>query len=181
GISITESQISDLTHFTNADETDPLFTGWDKSTGISITESQISDLDHFTNDDETDPVYGAWDKSTGISITESQISDLTHFTNDDETDPVYGLSPASGIVATDLTNWNAAYVWGDHSVAGYLTTEDDPDFNGWDKSSGISITESQISDLTHFTNADETDPLFTGWDKSTGISITESQISDLDH
>ncbi|MBC8555636.1 MAG: hypothetical protein H8D23_38985, partial [Candidatus Brocadiales bacterium] len=27
-------------------------------------------------------------------------------------------------------------------------------FNAWDKSSGITVTESQISDLTHFTNAD---------------------------
>ena len=59
--------------------------------------------------------------------------------------------------------------------------ETDPIFIAWDKSSGISITESQISDLDHFDNADETDPIFSAWDKSEGISITESQISDLDH
>jgi hypothetical protein len=36
-----------------------------------------------------------------------------------ETDPVFGASAAAGIVAGDITNWNTAYGWGDHSVAGY--------------------------------------------------------------
>lgn len=39
-------------------------------------------------------------------------------------------------------------------------TESDPVFTAWDKSSGISIAENQISDLKHFTNADEVDPHF---------------------
>ncbi|NLN94629.1 MAG: hypothetical protein GX128_00430 [Bacteroidales bacterium] len=60
-------------------------------------------------------------------------------------------------------------------------TETDPIFSSWDKSTGIEITESQIIDLDHFTNADEIDPVFSSWDKSTGIAITESQIIDLDH
>lgn len=183
GISITESQISDLqSYLTSYTETDPVFTAWDKSTGISITESQISDLDHFTTGDEIDPVFTAWDKSTGISITESQISDLqSYLTSYTETDPVYLSDPASGITGTNITNWNTAYGWGDHSLVGYLTsyTETDPIYSAWDKSTGISITESQISDLDHFTTGDEIDPIFTAWDKSTGISITESQISDL--
>jgi len=67
-----------------------------------------------------------------------------------------------------------------NSLTGEIT-ETDPVFSAWDKSTGISITESQVSDLDHFTTADETDPDFNAWDKSTGISITESQISDLDH
>ncbi len=58
------------------------------------------------------------------------------------------------------------------------TTETDPVFNAWDKSTGISITESQISDLGAYIET-ETDPVFDAWDKSTGISITESQISDF--
>ncbi|MBS3777170.1 MAG: hypothetical protein KGY70_18385, partial [Bacteroidales bacterium] len=133
-------------------EEDPVFNDWDKSAGIEITESQISDLGHFTNSDETDPVFGSsvaseitatdtsnwnnleneedplfskWDKSAGIEITESQISDLGHFTNSDETDPVYGSSVASGITATDTTNWNNK-----------LDSEEDPLFKGWDKSTG---------------------------------------------
>jgi len=49
---------------------------------------------------------------------------------------------------------------------------------GIDKSSGISITESQIIDLKNYVTT-ETDPLFTSWDKSSGINITENQIVDL--
>lgn len=31
-------------------------------------------------------------------------------------------SPAGGITSGDITNWNTAFGWGDHSSAGYLTT-----------------------------------------------------------
>lgn len=40
-------------------------------------------------------------------------------------------------------------------------TETDPVFTAWDKSTGISIIESQVSGLTHFITSDETDPVFT--------------------
>lgn len=111
---------------------------------------------------------------SSLSITESQISDLSHF------------SPTSLLVdysfVDNSTNWDMAYSWGDHSTEGYLTsfTETDPVFTAWDKSTGISITESQISDLGAYI-IEETDPIFSAWDKSTGITITESQISDLNH
>lgn len=45
-------------------------------------------------------------------------------------------------------------------------------------SSGLRITESQISDLKNYLTI-EVDPVYSSWDKSSGISITESQISDL--
>ena len=71
--------------------------------------------------------------------------------NTDETDPVYATSTAGGITSTDVTNWNNKLD---------IYTETDPAFTNWDKSTGISITESQITDLDHFTNADETDPVY---------------------
>ncbi len=43
-----------------------------------------------------------------------------------EIDPVYGASPAAGIFAGHISNWNAAFGWGNHSTAGYLTSETDP-------------------------------------------------------
>ncbi|MBN2729530.1 MAG: hypothetical protein JXR53_09935, partial [Bacteroidales bacterium] len=49
-----------------------------------------------------------------------------------ETDPVFGASVASGITGTDTANWNNK-----------LDSETDPIFSTWDKSTGISITESQ--------------------------------------
>ncbi|MGD9780634.1 MAG: hypothetical protein AB7V14_00625 [Kiritimatiellia bacterium] len=45
-----------------------------------------------------------------------------------ETDPVFSASDAAGIVAADIADWDAAFGWGDHALAGYLTsyTETDP-------------------------------------------------------
>ena len=39
-----------------------------------------------------------------------------------ETDPVFTASPANSILTQNITNWNTAYGWGDHSVAGYLSS-----------------------------------------------------------
>ena len=36
-----------------------------------------------------------------------------------ETDPVFTSSAAGSISSTNVANWNAAYNWGDHSLAGY--------------------------------------------------------------
>ncbi len=65
-----------------------------------------------------------------------------------------------------------------HSTTTELFDESDPDFNAWDKSTGIAITENQITDLQDYLT-EETDPEFNAWDKSTGIAITANQISDL--
>ena len=47
---------------------------------------------------------------------------LTSYT---ETDPIFQASAAGGITGTNIANWNTAYNWGDHGVAGYLTAESD--------------------------------------------------------
>ncbi len=60
-----------------------------------------------------------------------------------------------------------------HSKTAESAIEADPLFLAWDKSEGISITESQISDLTHFTNADETDPVFLS-SLAKGISASDT-------
>ena len=39
-----------------------------------------------------------------------------------ETDPVFTASPAGSITLTKLSEWDAAYGWGDHGAAGYLTS-----------------------------------------------------------
>ena len=66
---------------------------------------------------------------------------LTSFT---ETDPVFSASPSAGITDTNISNWNTAYGWGDHSQAGYLTsyTESDTldDVTGRGSSTSNSIT-----------------------------------------
>lgn len=46
----------------------------------------------------------------------------TYLTSFTETDPVFTASAASGITGTNITNWNTAYGWGNHTSAGYLTS-----------------------------------------------------------
>ena len=39
-----------------------------------------------------------------------------------ETDPVFINSPSFGITTSDISNWDAAYGWGNHASGGYLTS-----------------------------------------------------------
>lgn len=61
-----------------------------------------------------------------------------------ETDPVFAASAANGITSFDLTDWTAAYSWGNHANAGYLTsfTETDPIFTA---SASSTITNANIT------------------------------------
>lgn len=127
-----------------------------------ITESQISDLQNYLTS-ETDPVFEAWDRSAGIEITESQITDLQEYLTT-EVDPMFADSPAAGIESGDIENWDKAHLWGDHAEESYLTEELDPVFTAWDRSTGIEITESQVTDLQDYL-IEETDPVFMAWDK----------------
>ena len=72
-----------------------------------------------------------------ISITSAEATGGGGVTN--ETDPVYSASPAAGISASNITNWNTAYSWGDHATQNYLTTETDPTVPSHVK--GITVTE----------------------------------------
>ncbi len=61
-----------------------------------------------------------------------------------------------------------------------LPAEEDPVFSAWDKSAGIEITESQITDLDHFTNADETDPIYAADSASLKNAIVKNQQAIID-
>lgn len=88
----------------------------------------LSTFDPFETGDETDPVFGAWLIATPPLYSESDPAVGTHESTYDHT-----------LIATALQ------------------AESDPDFNAWDKSTGISITESQISDFGSYLTA-ESDP-----------------------
>jgi hypothetical protein len=75
---------------------------------------------------------------------------LTSFT---ELDPVFTASVAAGITSTDISNWNAAYGWGDHALAGYLTqTAADLLY--------YPLSSNPAGYLTSYT---ESDPVFSAW------------------
>ena len=178
GIQITESQITDLQGYL-LNESDPDF---NTSVASGIASEDVASWneaygwgDHSEENyltTEVDPLFSAWDKSIGIQITESQITDLQDYLLT-ESDPDFNASVASGIASEDVTSWNEAYGWGDHSAEGYLTFEVDPVFLSWDKSTGIEITESQITDLQDYLLA-ESDPDFNA---SAASGITSENVA----
>lgn len=102
-----------------------------------------------------------------------------------EQDPVFALHPASSITIDLINDWNTAYGWGNHALAGYLTsyTETDPIFGSHP---AYNITQPHIDQwnaayswgnhalagyLTSFT---ETDPVFLSHPAS---SVSEGEIA----
>jgi len=88
----------------------------------------------------------------------------------------------AGVFGSSTAGWAGDFqgdvrITGNLQVTNGITGEADPLFTAWDKSSGISIMESQISDLNHFTNANESDPLFGA---SAASGITGQQITNWD-
>ena len=87
-----------------------------------------------------------------------------------ETDPVFSASPSANILQQNITNWNLAYGWGDHSGAGYLTS-----IGSISSHSDVTITTLQDGQLlkysvansawenwspNYLTSYTETDPVF---------------------
>lgn len=89
-------------------------TNWNNSYGF-ITAGQVPA-------NETDPQVGTittagrWCTTNGSAINCAENAPLTS-----ESDPDYNGDPASGITAADITNWDTAHGWGDHSTEGYIT------------------------------------------------------------
>ena len=55
------------------------------------------------------------------------INDAGYLTAFSETDPIFTASPAAGITSLQITNWDTAFLWGNHALAGYLTSYSETD------------------------------------------------------
>ena len=126
--------------------------------------------------DETVDRWQFSNNGTNYYNLPTAISDLSndsgYISSYTETDPVFSASAASSITTQNLTNWNTAYNWGDHSTEGYLvaTTQDKTNWNtafGW----GDHSTQGYLTSYT------ETDPVFTASD---AFNITSQQITNWD-
>jgi hypothetical protein len=101
---------------------------WYMSTGA--TTEAIPNSSDLAAAGSNDYVDGATFNSTNGELTLSVgaqsdvVVDLDgrYLTSYTETDPVFSASAAGSITSTQVTNWDTAYGWGDHSTAGYLTT-----------------------------------------------------------
>ena len=115
---------------------------------ISITDiNKWRSLSDTSSGNETD--FDGWDKNVAddfsgnyndLSNTPKNLSDFTNDTEfiSTETDPDYNTSVAATITNDDIDRWDTN------------SEETDPVFAAWDRSSGVSITQSQITDLAVF-------------------------------
>jgi hypothetical protein len=88
----------------------------------------------------------------------------------EESDPIFSASAAVGITGGDITNWNAAYGWGNHADVGYLTGIPS---NVMRKFDNISLLYNDAGYLTSYT---ETDPTVAA---SVKDGVSWSEVSDI--
>jgi len=204
-ITITESQISDLTHYTDTDTLDYI-----NSVGVISSSAQVN-ADSVTNFDSNVLAYintlGAISSSSQITITESQISDLTHYTDTDTLDyintvgvfsssaqvdfdsvsnvPNGLVSSSSQIDHDQTTNFSADehFTQANITTVGTVTSGNINAIlpSGTVSSSAqITITESQISDLTHYTDTDTLDYINTVGVFSSSAQVNADTVTNFD-
>ena len=112
---ITESQITDLQEYLT-EETDPLFTAWDKSEGIVITESQISDLQQYLTE-EADPSVPAgaqtgemqyWNGTAWVTVAPGSAGQVLTFIN--------GVPTWAAPGVNDVENPTTGQIWMDRNL-----------------------------------------------------------------
>jgi len=167
-LSITESQISDLQGYLLSETNDlTASVTWANVPDANITQSSVTQHQAALTVDDSQVTAAA----SATNYTPSAATVEGHLSGIDaaiggvsvtETDPVFTASAAasitnagSGLVTTsaERTNWNAAYGWGDHGAAGYLTSAPAPDLLLLD-SNGVNMTagtKASWNTLTNFT------------------------------
>ena len=146
-------------------ETDPVFTAWDKSTGIFINESQISDFGNYV-ETESDPEYLA---SEAANITATDITNLGNLSGTNT-----GDQDISGIATnTQSIQDTASQIRSDiPDVSGFLTSETDPVYSG---SEAANITATDITNLGNLSGVN------TGDQDISGIAPIPSQYKIQHH
>ena len=121
----------------NKGDGDPLRTAFDKVNDNFTEVYSLLGAEGGDVDDVVAPML-VHNSHTNVTVTRDDAANKIIFSvdpydgditgsvfADDSTllvDGVSGLIPSSVISGTEATNWNTAYGWGDHSVAGYLTS-----------------------------------------------------------
>jgi hypothetical protein len=81
---------------------------------------------------ETDPSGGTNYTISGtsqlLSVPYALYADSAE--NYTESDPLFDISAASGITGANISDWNAAWDWGDHASAGYVPDSRSLNING---------------------------------------------------
>jgi hypothetical protein len=131
----------------------------DFQTTITVAEPTQDNTITFQDASGTVAFLSDVTASAGLQSGDN-VSELTndagYLTSYTETDPVFSASAAFGIAAGDITNWNTAFGWGDHSTAGYTTF--DGDYNSLTNQPTIPADVSDLTDTTsllvHYADSD---------------------------
>lgn len=110
GLSITGSGVLSATG--NAGTVTSVGASFSNGNAINITNSPIVDSGTF--------LFG-W-QGTTAQYVRGDGSLATFPTFPAETDPIFTAHPSFSITAGNITNWNNAFSWGNHALAGYLTS-----------------------------------------------------------
>ncbi|MFP4664331.1 MAG: hypothetical protein ACLFM1_07870 [Bacteroidales bacterium] len=96
----------------------------------SIISGTFSSIDWRTDDHfiriEVDSGSGYTDMGTTqvLSVPYALHANTSGSTESyTETDPLFDASPAAGISSTHISDWDDAYLWGNHASSGYITDE----------------------------------------------------------
>ncbi len=147
---------------------------------VNLTVGSISSTD-LSNIDWTAGPYFIQISVDGTIIGTSQLLSVpfalhavtveNDAVDDDDSDP-------QNEIQTISINADTIFLSSGSFVA--LPPETDPAFTKWDKSAGISISESQISNLKHFTSDSITgnETAFDGWDKDVSDDFTTADETD---
>ena len=147
------------------------------SANVRIRWDETSDRWQFTNNGTN---------YTNIAVNISDLpNDSGYISSYTETDPVFSASAAAGIVTQNLTNWNAAYNWGDHALVGYLTSISSESISSLTDVAISSVSPNQLLKYNsataawenwtpnYLTSYTETDPVFVA---SPSYGITNTNI-----
>jgi len=129
----------------NLEEIIPLIS--DTATAV---RTWVTDKNYLTSFTETDPIFNAQKSNYAL---QSWVTSQNYLTNFTELDPIFTASQAFSISATDKSNWNTAFGWGNHATAGYKKdfTELDP---LWNSEKSLYATQNWVLNNVTLTEAD---------------------------
>ena len=129
-------------------------------TGISVTGTSPD----FTITNTLPDQVVTFNTGTGINVS-GTYPNFTITNTFTEADPEFFASPVGAVTAGQVTSWDAAYLWGDHAIQGYLKQANVYGLNGltWTGVSDnelIRRTSSTTADGAGMTLQDTSSPTF---------------------
>jgi hypothetical protein len=97
-----------------------------QTNAFGLVNLKVGSITPLEGIDWSDDIYFMEILVNGTFMGSTQLLSVPyalHARSADESDPVFEASPSAGIETSDISNWDEAYSWGDHSQEGYLTNE----------------------------------------------------------